>query len=94
MSWHKSLSHHLNKHKKYPHEARKSGDEGVAAVSFTLDRSGKVISSHLDKSSGSDLLDKEAIEVLSRASPFPPPPSDVPNLTINLTLPIQFRIKR
>jgi periplasmic protein TonB len=94
MSWQKSLVFHLNKHKKYPHEARKNGHEGVASVSFTLDRSGKVISSHLDKSSGSDLLDEEAIEVLNRASPFPTPPSDVPNLTINLSLPIQFRIKR
>ena len=35
-----------------------------------------------------------AIEVLNRASPFPSPPSDVPDLTINLSLPIQFRIKR
>ena len=48
----------------------------------------------LTQSSGSDLLDKEAIEVLERASPFPTPPSDVPNITINLSLPIQFRIKR
>ena len=94
MSWQKSLVFHLNKHKKYPHEARKNGHEGVAGVSFTIDRSGKVISSHLDKSSGSDLLDQEAIEVLQRASPFPTPPSDVPNVTINLSLPIQFRIKR
>jgi protein TonB len=94
MSWHKSLVFHLNKHKKYPHEARSKGHEGTAGVSFTIDRSGKVISTHLDQSSGSELLDKEAIEVLNRASPFPTPPSDVPNLTINLTLPIQFRIKR
>lgn len=94
MSWQKSLVFHLNKHKKYPHAARSNGHEGVANVSFTIDRSGKVISVHLDKSSGSDLLDQEAIEVLNRASPFPTPPSDVPNLTINLSLPIQFRIKR
>ena len=94
MSWQKSLVFHLNKHKKYPHDARKNGHEGVANVSFTIDRSGKVISSSLDKSSGSDLLDKEAIEVLNRASPFPTPPADVPQLTIHLSLPIQFRIKR
>jgi protein TonB len=94
MSWQKSLVFHLNKHKKYPHEARKNGHEGVANVAFTIDRSGKVIASHLEKSSGSDLLDQEAIEVLQRASPFPTPPSDVPNVTINLSLPIQFRIKR
>jgi protein TonB len=85
---------HLNKHKKYPHEARKNGEEGVVAVSFKLDRSGKVIDTHLDKSSGSALLDKEAIEVLARASPFPQPPADVADVTISLSLPIQFRIKR
>lgn len=94
LSWYKSLSLHLNKHKKYPHEARKKGHEGTANVSFTLDRSGKVISAQLDKGSGYDLLDKEAIEVLNRASPFPAPPSDMPSLTISLTQPIQFRIKR
>jgi periplasmic protein TonB len=94
LTWQKSLVLHLNKHKKYPHEARKGGHEGTAAVSFTLDRSGKVIETRLDQSSGSDLLDKEAIEVLNRASPFPQPPSDVPNVTFQLTLPIQFRIKR
>jgi protein TonB len=94
MRWQKSLVFHLNKHKKYPHDARKNGHEGVASVSFTIDRSGKVISSSLEKSSGSDLLDQEAIEVLNRASPFPSPPADVPQLTIHLSLPIQFRIKR
>ncbi len=54
MSWQKSLVHHLNKHKKYPHEARKNGEEGVANVSFTIDRSGKVIHAQLTQSSGSD----------------------------------------
>jgi protein TonB len=94
LTWHRSLVLHLNKHKKYPHEARKNGEEGIVAVSFKLDRSGKVIDTHLDKSSGSALLDKEAIEVLTRASPFPQPPSDVADVTISLSLPIQFRIKR
>lgn len=93
MSWHKSLVYHLNHHKKYPHEARRNGAQGVVSVSFTIDRSGKVIRTRLDKSSGNDLLDEEAIAVLNRASPFPAPPPDVPNLTINLELPIQFRIR-
>jgi protein TonB len=94
MSWHKSLVFHLNKHKKYPSDARKRGEEGTAGVSFTLDRSGKVINARVDRSSGSNELDKEALEVLDRASPFPPPPSEVAEPTIHLTLPIQFRIKR
>lgn len=94
LSWQKAVTLHLNKHKKYPSDARKHGEEGVANVSFSIDRSGKVIAARLDKSSGSELLDKEAVEVLSRASPFPQPPSDVTDFTISFALPIQFRIKR
>jgi protein TonB len=94
MSWQKSLVFHLNHHKKYPKDARKRGEQGVANVSFTIDRSGKVISARLEKSSGSELLDEEALAVLNRASPLPAPPSDIPNLTIDLLLPIQFRIRQ
>jgi len=94
LSWQKAVTLHLNKNKKFPHDARQRGEEGVANVSFSIDRSGKVIAAHLDRSSGSELLDKEAVEVLSRASPFPQPPSDTPGLTFNFALPIQFRIKR
>lgn len=94
LSWQKAVTLHLNKHKKYPADARSHGEEGVASVSFSIDRSGKVIASQLVGSSGSELLDKEAVEVLTRASPFPRPPSDVTNLTFHFTLPIQFRIKR
>lgn len=93
LSWQKSVTLHLNKHKKYPGDARKRGEEGVASITFTIDRSGQVISSHLDKSSGSELLDREAIEVLTRASPFPPPPMDVTNHTFRFSVPIQFHIK-
>jgi protein TonB len=94
LSWQKAVTLHLNKHKKYPHDARQRGEEGDVGVSFSIDRSGKIITSHLDKTSGSELLDKEAIEVLSRASPFPQPPTDVGDLTFHFSLPIQFRIKR
>lgn len=94
MSWQKSLVFHLNKHKKYPSDARRRGEEGVVQVSFSVDRSGKVIDARLEGSSGSQLLDEEAIEVLSRASPFPAPPSDMTGVSVHLTLPIQFRIRR
>jgi len=93
LSWQKAVALHLNKHKKYPQDARRNGEEGVASVSFSIDRSGKVIAARLDKSSGSQLLDQEAVEVISRASPFPQPPDDVPQVTISFSLPIQFRIK-
>lgn len=94
ITWEKAVALHLNKHKRYPSEARDHKEEGVAVVWFSIDRSGKMIEGRLQKSCGSTLLDKEAVEVLSRASPFPRPPSDLTNLTFNFALPIRFQIKK
>jgi len=38
-------------------------------------------------------LDAEAPDVLSRASPLPPPPNDM-GATVEPALPIQFKVKR
>jgi periplasmic protein TonB len=92
LSWRKALVQHLNRHKKYPREARRDGAEGTVEVAFTLDRSGKVLSARLVDSSGSVALDEEAIAVLERASPFPAPPSDMAKLSVSLMLPIRFQI--
>jgi protein TonB len=64
----------------------------VVIVAFTLDRSGKVVSSHLTKSSGSPVLDQEALAVLERASPLPAPPDELTG-PFDWTLPIHFWIK-
>jgi protein TonB len=44
-------------------------------VRFALNRAGEVVSSEVSKSSGNDVLDHEALEILHRASPFPPFPA-------------------
>jgi protein TonB len=94
ITWEKAVALHLNKHKRYPGEARDKKEEGVAVVWFSLDRSGKVIEGRLQRSCGSTQLDKEAIDVLNRASPFPRPPSDLTALSFNFSLPIRFQIKK
>jgi protein TonB len=94
LTWQKAVALHLNKHKRYPSEARSRGEQGVALVSYSIDRSGKVIAARLDKSSGSALLDQAALDALDRASPFPAPPADLVDITFKFAQPIQFRIKR
>ncbi|MEI9899003.1 MAG: TonB family protein [Hyphomicrobium sp.] len=94
ITWQKAVALHLNKHKRYPGDAREHGEEGVAVVWFQIDRSGKMITGRLDRSCGSSQLDKEAVEVLSRASPFPRPPSGLTDLSFNFALPIRFQIKK
>jgi protein TonB len=64
---------HLQKFKRYPAAAH--GKSGTVVVRFILSRGGDVIESAVTKSSGNDVLDREAIDILHRASPFPAFPS-------------------
>lgn len=45
-------------------------------MSFCLDREGRVLDVRIERSSGSDALDREALASLRRASPAPAPPSN------------------
>jgi protein TonB len=94
VSWHKSIVRRINEKKRYPGAARRNKEVGTTVVSFTLDRSGSVLGSRVVESSGSEDLDEEAIAVLERSSPFPPPPDHIAAVTINLKLPIKFQIAK
>ncbi len=48
---------------------------GKAWIGFVLDRDGRVLSSRLQSSSGNAALDREALEIINRANPFPPFPA-------------------
>jgi protein TonB len=48
---------------------------GKVWIGFVLDRDGRVLSSSLEKSSGSAALDREALAIVERANPFPPFPA-------------------
>ena len=92
-TWQKELVTHVNRFKRYPAEARREKTEGEVDLEFTMDRQGRIVSSHVAKSSGSPTLDAEAINVVARASPLPVPPSDMAGETFTLLLPIKFRFK-
>jgi len=58
----------------YPALARRMGWSGRVVIAFTVCEDGSVEEARVVESSGRDLLDNNAIEVLARAAPFPPPP--------------------
>jgi protein TonB len=93
LTWQKALHLHLSKHKRYPGEARSRRIQGVVTVSFAIDQTGRVANARILKGSGSPLLDAEALEMLTRASPLPAPPEDTATASLNLSLPIQFNIR-
>jgi protein TonB len=79
---------HLQRFKRYPPAAR--GITGTVLVQFVLNRTGDVIESKVTKSSGSGVLDREAIETLRRASPFPAFPDAKPGAEDTYIAPVSF----
>jgi protein TonB len=83
----------LERNKRYPEAAQSRRQEGVAQVFFSIDRQGHVINSRLVRSSGASTLDDEALALLRRAEPFPPPPPELPGARVDLTVPIRFNLR-
>jgi protein TonB len=79
---------HLARFQRYPAQAK--GATGVVSLSFSVDRQGHVLNSEIIKSSGSAVLDAEALSLLTRAAPLPPPPAAVPDTDLTFVLPIRF----
>jgi periplasmic protein TonB len=79
---------HLQRFKRYPRALR--GAHGTVVVQFVLDRSGRVIESVVTKSSSNRALDQEALDVLERASPFPPFPAAKPGTQDSYVAPVEF----
>jgi len=70
----------------YPRLARKMGWEGKVVVSFIIYEDGTVINIKIVKSSGFALLDKNAVESIKKAVPFPSPP-----VRAELVVPVSYR---
>jgi protein TonB len=79
---------HLKRFIRYPMEAR--GASGTVLVRFELNREGEVIGSEVKKSSGNSILDRAAIAILRRASPFPSFPAAKSEAQDSYLAPVEF----
>jgi TonB family protein len=75
-SWKAQLVAAMLRNKRYPEEAPSCGEQGVVHIFFSLDRQGRLLDSRLVQSSGVDSLDEEALALLRRGEPYPPPPPE------------------
>ena len=87
-SWERLLVAQLERHKRYPPQA--GGKVGEARLAFDIDRTGRVLASRIVHSSGSDALDREALALLRRAAPLPPPPAGLPDDRLSFVVPIRY----
>lgn len=77
----------------YPASARRASRTGVATVYFVLDRNGRISGARLAKSSGSDTLDRAAVETLRRLARYKPIPDAIGRTRWPLRVPIRFALQ-
>ncbi len=92
-NWKSQLVARLERFKQYPSQAQARGEQGVAQLSFSVDRGGGVHHGRIVHSSGSSLLDDATLTLLNRAAPMPPPPPEISGAQIAISVPIRYSIR-
>jgi periplasmic protein TonB len=87
------LSREIAKYKQYPKIAQMRGWQGDVAVDIQIDGNGNVLSTKIHTSSGFESLDKQALEMVKKASPFPMPPAALRAKPFNVLVPVSFRLE-
>jgi protein TonB len=92
-SYKQMVAAHLQRFKQYPPAAKSAGQQGTSRVSFTLSRSGGVLSVSLGGSSGHSQLDAETLAMVRRAQPVPAFPADIKQSSMPFNAPVAFYIR-
>jgi len=79
--------------KEYPEWAREQGVEGIIHLKFTISSDGRSREIKLVHSSGSKILDREAVDTIERASPFPPLPKEIARSSIQMEVSLVFTLE-
>lgn len=78
----------------YPERAAERGEEGVCLLKITIDRDGSVAGVRLMDSSGSPLLDNEALAAVRRGGPYGPLPRAYPEDHLNIFAFFRYNLMR
>lgn len=88
------ISAWVQKFKLYPEEARAKKLEGETVVRVRIDRLGNVRHYMLQYSTGTQELDRAAIDMVRRASPVPAVPNDYPpGELLEFLIPVNFHLQ-
>ena len=88
-TWQKKVGQLIGASFTYPRSAQLRREQGDAKIKVAISGTGKVLSVDLVKSSGSAILDREAVRIPMKVSSYPAPPNGT---TTNIVFPISWRI--
>jgi protein TonB len=87
--WQRKVSALIGANYAYPRSAVLRGEQGSAKVKIAFSGAGKVLSVDLVKSTGSAILDREAVRIPRKVGAYPAPPT---GSNTDIIVPITWRI--
>jgi len=91
-SYIRGLSAAVAKQKRYPRLAQQRGWQGEVILHVVVDASGRLLDVSVERSSGFEALDREALEMVRRAAPFPFA-NGMKKEDVSMSLPVVFRLE-
>lgn len=88
-----ALSQAIGRHQRYPRLAQMRGWQGTAMVALKFGSGNRLLGATLHKSSGREVLDEQALDMVRDAQPLPNPPERLRNRDFTVIVPIVFRLK-
>lgn len=92
-SYGQRLSEVLSRHQHYPRLARFRGWQGQVRLRLHLAQQGAVMDVEIAESSGYEVLDRQALEMVRLASPLPVPPEGMRGDKFTVDVPVTFRLE-
>ncbi|WP_231759576.1 TonB family protein [Microbulbifer elongatus] len=90
--YHSMLLRHTFKHIRYPKRAQERGQEGSVRLNVTIDSKGNVTDVSTLQESRYSSLNREALEAVERAGPYPATPAQLKMEKYRFSVPITFRL--
>ncbi len=91
LSYRRALIAQLEGQRRYPAAALRQQAQGTGSLLFRIDREGRLLGAAMVSGTGHAALDQAALDIVSRAAPFPPIPAGLPD-ELAITLPLTFLI--
>jgi len=94
VSYFNKVKQTIEQHWEYPEMALRYGLQGRLALEFTINGGGQLEGLRLIRSSGSQLLDEEALRAIKAAAPFPPIPSWIKPVPLLISASMEYHDTR
>jgi protein TonB len=88
-----SVSRLLARYREYPRVALMRGWEGTVTMRLRVAPGGKLIDAKVEGSSGHQVLDAQALEMVKRVPELPPPPESLRDREFGVLVPVVFRLQ-